>query len=41
MDVRNPCLILEDNEKGEELSYIVTPWDIVMKTLKSDHIFGG
>ncbi|MGB6674967.1 MAG: hypothetical protein WBE34_21275 [Candidatus Nitrosopolaris sp.] len=41
MDVRNPCLILEDNEKGEELSYIVTPLDIVMKTLKSDHIFGG
>jgi CBS domain-containing protein len=40
-DVRNPCLILEDNEKGEEHNYIVTPWDIVMKTLKSDHIFGG
>jgi CBS domain-containing protein len=41
MDVRNPCLILEGNEKEEEHDYIVTPWDIVMKTLKSDHIIGG
>jgi hypothetical protein len=41
MDVRNPCLILEGNEKEGEHNYIVTPWDIVMKTLKSDHIVGG
>jgi CBS domain-containing protein len=41
MDVHNPCLILEGNEKEEEHNYIVTPWDIVMKTLKSDHIVGG
>ena len=41
MDIHNPCLILKNNEKGEEHNYIVTPWDIVMKTLKSDHIFGG
>jgi CBS domain-containing protein len=30
MDIRNPCLILEDNS-------IVSPWDIVMKTLRSNH----
>jgi hypothetical protein len=41
MDVRNPCLILEGNEKEDGHNYIVTPWDIVMKTLKSDHIVGG
>ncbi len=41
MDVHNPCLILEGNEKEEEHNYIVTPWDIVMKTLKSDHIVDG
>lgn len=41
MDVRNPCLTLEDNEKEDGHNYIVTPWDIVMKTLKSDHIVGG
>ena len=32
MDIHNPCLILEDNKKGEH-NYIITPWDIVMKTL--------
>ena len=32
MDINNPCLISEDSEKGEH-SYIITPWDIVMKTL--------
>ncbi len=37
MDVHNPCLIFGGNEK-EEHNYIITPWDIVMKTLKSDHI---
>jgi hypothetical protein len=31
MDIHNPCLILEDNEKGEH-NYIITPWDIIMKT---------
>jgi predicted transcriptional regulator len=37
MDIRNPCLILKNNEKEEaEHNYIVTPWDVVMKTLKSD-----
>jgi hypothetical protein len=42
MDIHNPCLILESNEKEEgEHNYIITPWDIVMKTLKSDHIIGG
>ncbi len=40
MDVHNPCLILGGNEK-EEHNYIITPWDIVMKTLKSDHIIGS
>jgi hypothetical protein len=32
MDIHNPCLILEDNERGEH-NYVITPWDIVMKTL--------
>jgi hypothetical protein len=32
MDIHNPCLILEGNEKGEQ-NYVITPWDIVMKTL--------
>jgi hypothetical protein len=32
MDIHNPCLILEDNGKGEH-NYVVTTWDIVMKTL--------
>jgi predicted transcriptional regulator len=41
MDIQNPCLILKNNEKEEEHNHILTPWDIVMKTLKSDHIVGG
>jgi CBS domain-containing protein len=41
LDIHNPCLILKNNEKEEEHNHIVTPWDIVMKTLKSDHIVGG
>ena len=36
MDIRKPCLILKTNEKEKEHNYIVTPWDVVMKTLKSD-----
>jgi predicted transcriptional regulator len=32
MDIRNPCLILEEGENNS----IVTPWDIVMRTLRSD-----
>jgi hypothetical protein len=37
MDISTPCLISEGN-KGEEDTdhYIVTPWDVVMKTLKSE-----
>jgi CBS domain-containing protein len=31
MDIHNPCLILEENEKGE-YNHIITPWDIVVKT---------
>jgi hypothetical protein len=38
MDIRNPCLIFKNNEKEEEHNYIVTPWDVVMKTLKSDSL---
>ena len=30
MDIHNPCLILEEGQD----SYIVTPWDVVMRTLK-------
>lgn len=40
MDIRNPCLILEGKEYGDDYS-IVTPWDIVMKTVILDHIFSG
>jgi hypothetical protein len=37
MDIRTPCLISEDNEGEEDTDhYIVTPWDLVMKTLKSE-----
>ena len=38
LDIRNPCLISE-GYKGEENTdhYIVTPWDVVMKTLKSEN----
>ncbi|HET7148107.1 MAG TPA: hypothetical protein VFI73_06350 [Candidatus Nitrosopolaris sp.] len=36
MDICTPCLISEGS-KGEEIDhYIVTPWDVVMKTLKSE-----
>jgi CBS domain-containing protein len=34
MDIRNPCLIVEERGGGEKNYSIVTPWDIVMKTLK-------
>jgi len=30
MDIHTPSLILEDNEQGD--NYVITPWDIVMKT---------
>ena len=40
MDIRNPCLILEGKEYSDDYS-IVTPWDIVMKTVILDHIFSG
>lgn len=33
MEIGNPCLILEEEQEEENYS-IVTPWDIVMKTLK-------
>ncbi len=36
MDIINPCLILEKQGEREPHTSIVTPWDIVMKTLKSD-----
>jgi CBS domain-containing protein len=37
LDIRNPCLISE-GYKGEDTNhYIVTPWDVVMKTLKSEN----
>ena len=34
MDIRNPCLILEEKQDYS----IITPRDIVMKTLKSNHM---
>lgn len=39
MDIHNPCLILEDKKYGD--CSIVSPWDIVMKTVILDHIFSG
>jgi hypothetical protein len=37
MDIRNPCLISEGNKGEEETdNYIVSPWDVLMKTLKSE-----
>lgn len=33
MDIHNPCLILEEEREKKDNS-IVTPWDIVMKTVK-------
>ena len=36
MDTRTPCLISEEVREEETNNYIVTPWDVVMKTLKSD-----
>ena len=42
MDISNPCLISEGKEYGGVDDYsIVTPWDIVMKTVILDHIFAG
>jgi CBS domain-containing protein len=41
MEIRNPCLILENQEEREPYNSIVTPWDIVMKTLKSDDCIAG
>jgi hypothetical protein len=41
MDVHNPFLIYESNEKGSnECLYIITPWDIVMKLLTPHHVTG-
>jgi len=37
MDIRNPCLTLEGKGGEEDTDhYILTPWDVVMKTLKSE-----
>jgi CBS domain-containing protein len=42
MDIHNPCLILEGKERSNSDDYsIVTPWDIVMKIVMSDHILSG
>ncbi len=36
LDIRNPCLISEGYKGDDTDRYIVTPWDVVMKTLKSE-----
>ena len=41
MDICNPCLIMDRREYGGEDYSILTPWDIVMKTVILDHIFSG
>ncbi|HXX96249.1 MAG TPA: hypothetical protein VEL11_03925 [Candidatus Bathyarchaeia archaeon] len=40
MDVRNPFLIYESNQKESKQLYIITPWDIVMKLLTPHHVTG-
>ncbi len=40
MDVHNPFLIYESNQKESKELYIVTPWDIVMKLLTPHHVAG-
>ena len=41
MDVHNPFLIYESNERGsKECLYITTSWDIVMKLLTPHHVTG-
>jgi hypothetical protein len=41
MDVHSPFLIYESNEnEGKENQYIINPWDIVMKLLRSDDLTG-
>jgi hypothetical protein len=37
MDIRNPCLISEEDDEEKD-NCIVTPRDIVMKTVKLDHM---
>lgn len=40
MDVHNPFLIYESNERGsKECLYIITSWDIVMKLLTPHHCY--
>ena len=41
MDICNPCLIMDRRAYGGEDYSILTPWDIVMKTVILDHIFSG
>ncbi|MGC1932936.1 MAG: hypothetical protein WA667_28515 [Candidatus Nitrosopolaris sp.] len=42
MDVHNPFLIYESNEKeSKENRYIITPWDIVMKLLRPHDVIGN
>jgi predicted transcriptional regulator len=40
MDVHNPFLIYESNQKESKQLYIITPWDIVMKLLTPHHVAG-
>jgi CBS domain-containing protein len=36
MDICNPCLISEEVREEEVNNYIVTPWDVIMKTLRAE-----
>jgi CBS domain-containing protein len=36
MDICTPCLISEEVREEEINNYIVTPWDVIMKTLRSE-----
>ena len=37
MDIRSPFLIVGEEEEIKQDNFIITPWDLVMKTLNADH----
>ena len=41
MDIRNPFLIIGEEEDIKKDNFIITPWDIVMKILNANHRLMG
>ncbi|HEY6886019.1 MAG TPA: methyltransferase domain-containing protein [Nitrososphaeraceae archaeon] len=41
IDIRNPFLILREEEEIKRDNFIITPWDLVMKILNADHSLVG